>query len=91
MNSDDSQNVALFSSFLMGLASAAFIEMGVIEDPSTKKKRQDRDAAKQHIDLLCVLRAKTVGNLEPREKELLDRAISDLQIEFAKIFVTEKK
>ncbi|HVJ66195.1 MAG TPA: DUF1844 domain-containing protein [Bdellovibrionota bacterium] len=82
---------ALFSSFLMGLVSAALIEMGVLEDPTTKKKRQDKDAASQHIDMLCVLRDKTRGNLDTHEKELLDRAISDLQIEFAKLFKGDSK
>ena len=94
MNSDDKKHLsssgvppgALFSSFLMGLASAALIEMGVVEDPSTNKKRQDKSAAAQHIDMLCVLREKTRGNLDAHEKELLERAISDLQIEFAKTF-----
>lgn len=83
---DPQQNVAIFSSFLMGLASAALIEMGAVDDPATQKKRKDRDTARQHIDLLCVLREKTRGNLEHQEKELLDRAISDLQLEFARVF-----
>lgn len=86
MKPEEHKNVALFSSFLMGLASAALIEMGAVEDPVSKTKRQNKEAAKQHIDMLCVIRDKTRGNLEPHEKELLDRAIADLQIEFAKVF-----
>lgn len=82
--------MALFSSFLMGLASAALIEMGIVEDPTTKKKHKNKDAAAQHIDMLCVIREKTRGNLDAHEKDLLDRAISDLQIEFAKVFKGEK-
>ncbi len=99
MNSDDKKNLsssemppgALFSSFLMGLASATLIEMGIIEDPALNKKRKDKSAAAQHIDMLCVLREKTRGNLDPHEKDLLDRAISDLQLEFAKVFKGDSK
>jgi hypothetical protein len=99
MSSDDKKDLsssevpagALFSSFLMGLASAALIEMGAVEDPSNQQKRKNKDAAKQHIDMLCVLRDKTRGNLDAHEKELLDRAIADLQLEFAKVFKGDQK
>jgi hypothetical protein len=75
---------ALFSTFIMGLASAALIELGVVEDPQTKQKRFRQDQARSHIDLLAMLQEKTVGNLTAEEKELLERVLVDLRLQFAK-------
>ena len=69
----------------MGLASAALIEMGLLEDPVTKKKRVQVEAARQHVELLVMLQEKTQNNLKPEEKTLLDRAVTDLKLQFAKI------
>jgi hypothetical protein len=76
---------ALFSNLVMGLASAALIEMGVVEDPSTAKKRLRKEQARQHIDMLSMLQEKTRGNLSDDEKLLIDRAITDLKLQFAKL------
>ena len=75
---------ALFSTFVIGLASAALIEMGYLEDPVTKKKRTNPEAARQHIEILTMLQEKTKGNLEKEEKELLERALTDLRMQFVK-------
>jgi hypothetical protein len=80
-----SQMPAPFSTFVMGLASAALIEMGVIEDPVSKKKRTNRDHARQHIELLTMLQEKTKGNLTAEEKILLDQAVTDLKLQFARM------
>jgi len=75
---------ALFPTFVMGLSSAALIEMGVIENPQTKKKTKNKEAAQSHIELLIMLQEKTRGNLSPEEKQLLDQVITDLKLQFAK-------
>lgn len=63
-----------FSTFILSLASATFIEMGVIEDPQTKTKKKDLSSAKQHIDLLQMLQEKTRGNLDDEERGLLENS-----------------
>jgi hypothetical protein len=68
----------------MGLASAAMIEMGLVEDPQTKQKKKNPNLAKQHIDLLIVLEEKTRGNLSDEEKNLLTSVIQDLRLNFVK-------
>lgn len=80
----DTSNPALFSSFIMGLASAAMVEMGIVEDPADGKKRERPDQARQHIDLISMLKEKTRGNLDENEKELIDRALTDLKFQYAK-------
>jgi len=83
---DFSQNShALFSTFVMGLASAAMVEMGLVEDPFDKQKRVRKDQARQNIDLLAMLQKKTLGNLDSNEKELLDKVLLDLRFQFAKL------
>lgn len=76
---------ALFSNFVMGLASAALIEMGIVADPSTGKTRLRKEQAMQHIDMLAMLQEKTRGNLSADEKTLIERAITDLKMQFVKI------
>jgi hypothetical protein len=76
---------ALFSNFVMGLASAALIEMGVVADPATGKSRVRKEQARQHIDMLSMLQEKTRGNLSSDEKTLIERALTDLRLQFAKL------
>jgi len=82
---ETSSNPALFSTFVMGLASATMIELGLLEDPVEKKKRVRKEQARQHIDLLSMLQEKTRGNLDSHEKDLLDRVVVDLKLQFAKV------
>ncbi len=83
--SEHSANPALFSTFVMGLASATMIELGLLEDPFDKKKRVRKDQARQHIDLLDMLQLKTRGNLDAHERELVERVIVDLKLQYAMI------
>lgn len=68
----------------MGLASATLIELGVIEDPLTKKRRVQKDMAQQHIQILTMIEEKTRGNLTSDERELLERVLRDVKMAFAK-------
>lgn len=79
-----SMNSVNFSTFILSLASATFIEMGVVEDPLTKSKKKDLSSAKQHIDLLQMLQEKTRGNLDDEERGLLERILRDVRLQFVK-------
>lgn len=81
----NSKSPALFSTFVMGLASAAMVEMGLVEDPFDNKKRVRKDQARQNIDILVMIQSKTLGNLDSNEKELLDKVLIDLKLQFAKL------
>lgn len=78
----------MFSTFIMGLASATLIELGAIEDPITRKKRVRPEQARQHIEILAMLQDKTRGNLTDDERVLLERVLADVRMAFAR---TEKK
>jgi hypothetical protein len=77
-------NSVNFSTFILSLASATFIELGVIEDPLSKTKKKDLSSAKQHIDLLEMLQEKTRGNLDDEERGLLERILRDVRLQFVK-------
>ena len=62
----------LFNEFLMGIASSAFIYLGLVEHPATGRRQVDLGAAKESIDMLDMLREKTKGNLTRGEDKLFE-------------------
>ena len=76
--------VVNFSTFILSLASATFIELGLVEDPHTNEKRKNLPIAKQHIDLIQILQDKTRGNLDDEERGLLERVLRDVKLQYVK-------
>jgi len=73
-----------FSTFILSLASATFIELGLVEDPILKKKQINLAAAKQNIDLIQLIQDKTRGNLDDEERGLLERILRDVRLQYVK-------
>ena len=69
--------------FLM-FASSAMIALGESPDPVTGRERRDLAEAREAIDILRLLRAKTEGNRTPDEDRLLQQIIYDLQLRFVR-------
>ena len=69
----------LFSEFLMGVASSAYIYLGLVERPATGHCKLDLTAAKESIDTLVMLREKTKGNLTRGEEKFFDDLLSELK------------
>ncbi len=72
----------IFTEFLMGIASSAFIYLGLVEHPATGRRQVDMMAAKESIDMLVMLREKTKGNLTRGEEKFFDDLLSDLKMQF---------
>jgi hypothetical protein len=72
----------MFNEFLMGIASSAFIYLGLVEHPATGRREVDMMAAKESIDMLVMLREKTKGNLTRGEEKFFDDLLSDLKMQF---------
>ncbi len=72
----------LFNEFLMGIASSAFIYLGLVEHPATRRRQVDMAAAKESIDMLVMLREKTKGNLTNGEDKFFDDLLSDLKMQY---------
>ncbi|PIU01090.1 MAG: DUF1844 domain-containing protein [Bdellovibrionales bacterium CG10_big_fil_rev_8_21_14_0_10_45_34] len=87
MSTDDSQNPlnqieANLSTLALSIASSAAMALGMSPHPESGKTRVDLSMARFNIDLLVVLKDKTVGNLSADEQELLTRLVSDLQVHY---------
>jgi len=72
----------MFNEFLMGIASSAFIYLGLVEHPATGRRQVDMTAAKESIDMLVMLREKTQGNLSRGEEKFFDDLLTDLKMQY---------
>ncbi|MFQ5442780.1 MAG: DUF1844 domain-containing protein [Thermodesulfobacteriota bacterium] len=73
-----------FSSFILSLSSSVLINLGVIENPVTKKTEREPETAKQTIELIELLKEKTKGNLTEDESRLLDDILRELRLQYCK-------
>jgi len=73
-----------FSSFVFSLSTTVMYHFGDFPDPVTKKAEKNLAAAKHTIDMLNMLKNKTVGNLDENEKELLEGILYELMMRYVK-------
>ncbi len=72
-----------FYTFMLSLASSAFVHLGDAPDPETGKPgTPDFALAQQTIDIVAMLREKTKGNLSPEEEKFVDNLLTDLRLRF---------
>lgn len=71
-----------FSTFLLSLSTQALVHLGEIPNPADNRLATDLPAAKQMIDILGILKAKTTGNLDSSESGLLDGVLYDLRLRY---------
>lgn len=71
-----------FVTFVMSLASSAFVHMGDAPHPETGATAEHLALAKQTIDILGMLEAKTKGNLGEDEAKFLENLLADLRIRY---------
>ncbi len=73
-----------FSTFVFSLGTSAMYHFGDFPDPATKKADRNLEAAKQTIDILAILQAKTKGNLSDDEERLLDSLLYELRMRYVR-------
>lgn len=76
------QATVSFADLVLMLATMAAVHFGEVGDPVTGEKQRNMPAAGQMIDLLSVLQAKTEGNLDGEERQLLDTMLYQLRLRF---------
>ena len=76
---------ALFSHLIMMLATSALQQMGRIPNPMTQKTEMNLEAASATIDMLDMLQAKTQGNLDDEESQMLNEALTSLKMNFVEV------
>ncbi len=73
-----------FYNFILSLSTSAIYHFGDIPDPETKTPQRNLAAAKHTIDILAMLKEKTLGNLEDHEKNLLDGILFELKMRYVR-------
>jgi hypothetical protein len=71
-----------FSTFVISLSTQALMHLGEIASPLSGKVETDIPVAKQMIDILGVLREKTIGNLNAGEERLMEDILFDLRMKY---------
>ena len=73
-----------FTNFVISLSTTALFHLGDFQDPASQKVEMNLAAAKELIDTLTMLRSKTLGNLDEKEKNLLEGVLYELQMRYVK-------
>lgn len=71
-----------FYTFILSLGSSAFVHLGDAPHPESGKVEPNLLLAKQTIDILGMLEAKTRGNLTAEEHKLLGNLLLDLRLRY---------
>ncbi|HET7827074.1 MAG TPA: DUF1844 domain-containing protein [Anaeromyxobacter sp.] len=72
-----------FYTFVLSLASSAFVHLGDAPDPETGEPGPPSlPLAKQTIDILAMLAEKTKGNLTQEEERFLENLLTDLRFRY---------
>jgi hypothetical protein len=80
---DKAQNPGTpFSDFVEPLIAQAYVSLGMLRDPYGQKPKVDVGAARQMIEILTMLKDKTVGNLTPDEDDFLSTHLGELKLAF---------
>lgn len=73
---------ARFDLFISGLAVEAFVALGEMPHPRTKRQSINLPQAKYLIDLMGLLDEKTKGNLSVEEERLLKETLYQLRMQY---------
>lgn len=82
MESTPSRSAALFLQLVLGLSQAGMMALGKLMNPVTRKVEVNLEAARDTIDTLEAIEARTRGNLEPDEERVLRQALTDLRLNY---------
>lgn len=74
-----------FPTFVLSVASAAMMGLGLAPRPDSGKQQLDLEMARQNIDLLVMIQKKTQNNLTPDEQQLLDRVLYEVRTKFLEV------
>jgi hypothetical protein len=70
------------TTFMLSIASAAYMGLGVVPGEAGKLAEVNLELAKQNIDLLELLQEKTKGNRSADEEQLLTQLLFETRMRF---------
>jgi hypothetical protein len=81
---DDAQAMpqVTFSTFILSLASTALVQLGEVPNPESERIEQNLALGKHTIDVLDMLRSKTLSGLDHEEQRLLDGILYELRMKY---------
>jgi len=79
---DSSREAALFLQLVFNLQQGGMIALGKLMNPLSRKIEVHLDMARDTIDTLAALEARTRGGLEPDEARVLQRTLTDLRLNY---------
>ncbi|MDD5491510.1 MAG: DUF1844 domain-containing protein [bacterium] len=71
-----------FLSLVYSLSQAAWSWMGKQAHPVSNQIQKDLKQAKSMIDMLRMLQKKTQGHLNPKEQQMLEGILADLELNY---------
>ena len=74
-----------FNTFILSLSTNALMHLGELTGPDGEKTPVSLPLAKQTIDCIALLEAKTRGNLTGEEERLIQQLLIDLRARFAAV------
>ena len=82
MNPDPGREAALFLQLVLGLQQAAMVALGKLMSPMSGKLERNLEGARNTIDTLGAIEARTRGNLEPDEQRVLTQVLTELRMNY---------
>jgi hypothetical protein len=79
---ESADQTLLFTQLIMSFHAAAWQQLGKIASPLTGKVDRNMELAKNSIDILGMLEAKTRGNLGEDEERLLRQILTQLRLNY---------
>lgn len=73
---------ALFLQLVFGLQQSGMMALGKLMNPLSRKIETNLDMARDTIDTLSALEARTKGNLEPDEERVLRQVLTELRMNY---------
>ena len=82
MTEEPSRQAALFLQLLLGLQQSGMMALGKLMNPLTRRIEKNLEAARDTIDTLAALEARTQGNLESDEARVLQQVLTELRMNY---------
>ena len=82
MTENPSRQAALFLQLLLGLQQSGMMALGKLVNPMTRQIDKNLEAARDTIDMLAAIEARTKGNLEPDEARVLQQVLTELRMNY---------
>ena len=79
---DKGREAALFLQLVLGLQQAAMVALGKLMNPMSGKIERNLEGARNTIDTLAAIEARTRGNLESDEQRVLLQVLTDLRMNY---------